>query len=123
MKVCSRCENPERWREYQRRYAKKHGDAVNAKTQRYRARKMGAAGSHDGGDVEAIRHRQLGLCAYCGTPIPAGRGHVDHVVPLSRGGGNGPDNLALSCSHCNQSKGAKTPEEFFRDGFPAAAIC
>lgn len=33
---------------------------------------------------------------------------ADHVVPLSRGGSNGIDNIQPLCSHCNSSKWAKT---------------
>ena len=29
---------------------------------------------------------------------------VDHIVPLSGGGSDGPDNLALACFHCNRRK-------------------
>lgn len=37
---------------------------------------------------------------------------VDHVVPLSKGGGNGRDNLVLSCRHCNSLKGDMMPDEW-----------
>ena len=30
--------------------------------------------------------------------------HLDHIVPLSRGGTDGVDNLALSCPRCNAYK-------------------
>ncbi len=30
---------------------------------------------------------------------------ADHVVPLSKGGSNGDDNIVLSCDSCNQSRG------------------
>lgn len=31
--------------------------------------------------------------------------HVDHIVPRKHGGGDGDDNLALACFHCNLHKG------------------
>jgi hypothetical protein len=31
--------------------------------------------------------------------------HVEHIVPRKHGGGDGDDNLALSCFHCNFHKG------------------
>lgn len=37
---------------------------------------------------------------------------VDHVVPLSRGGADGPSNWVLSCLQCNQRKGDMTASEF-----------
>lgn len=33
--------------------------------------------------------------------------HFDHITPVSAGGQNNEDNVALSCQHCNESKGAK----------------
>lgn len=51
--------------------------------------------------------KQRHLCALCGgwmfdTP------HVDHVVPLSRGGAHVEGNLQLTHAVCNLKKGART---------------
>ena len=35
----------------------------------------------------------------------------DHVVPISRGGGNGWKNVVTACSRCNLQKGNRLPEE------------
>jgi hypothetical protein len=48
----------------------------------------------------------LGLCEYCHTAeqwqyVPF---TVDHIVPVSQGGTNTLDNLALACFHCNRRK-------------------
>jgi 5-methylcytosine-specific restriction endonuclease McrA len=45
--------------------------------------------------------------------------HVDHVVPLSRGGSDGPENIVISCPRCNCSKSSKLPEEWNR---PVVAV-
>lgn len=50
-------------------------------------------------------------CAYCGKCVKE-EYHIDHKRPLSRGGGNEFENLALSCPTCNFKKGAMTSEEF-----------
>lgn len=42
-------------------------------------------------------------CLYCGSPSQ----HIDHIVPLSRGGEHRIGNLTGSCAPCNLSKGAK----------------
>ena len=36
---------------------------------------------------------------------------VDHIWPLSKGGAHRPSNLAIIHRHCNQSEGAKLPQE------------
>jgi 5-methylcytosine-specific restriction endonuclease McrA len=51
-------------------------------------------------------------CCYCNRPVDAYSCHVDHKMPLKRGGSPGLDNLALPCSTCNSVKGQLTPEEF-----------
>jgi 5-methylcytosine-specific restriction endonuclease McrA len=42
--------------------------------------------------------------------------HVDHVVPLVRGGSDDPSNLVIACVPCNLSKGDKLPHEWKRSG-------
>lgn len=45
-------------------------------------------------------------CAYCGLKPSL---TIDHITPLSRGGGNGTDNFAGVCADCNNLKGKKSP--------------
>lgn len=42
-------------------------------------------------------------CGYCGAPANT----VDHIVPLSRGGSRGIDNLRAACSSCNYRRGGQ----------------
>ena len=46
-------------------------------------------------------------CEYCGLETTARNRHVDHKVPLARGGSHTSDNLAIACDKCNLRKGAK----------------
>lgn len=50
-----------------------------------------------------------GVCAYCRSKPYE---HLDHAIPISRGGTNWPANLRPACANCNLSKHAKTPAEF-----------
>jgi len=45
-------------------------------------------------------------CQYCGS---SQRLHIDHIIPIVRGGSNAFENLITSCRPCNQSKGSKLP--------------
>jgi len=49
-------------------------------------------------------------CIYCGS---GGSLTVEHMIPLSRGGPDHPDNAVWVCSRCNASKGDKRLYEYF----------
>ena len=49
--------------------------------------------------------QQEGRCGGCRMDFPFKLYEVDHIVPVSRGGGDHLDNLQLLCSHCNRIKG------------------
>lgn len=51
-------------------------------------------------------------CQYCFEEVEANDIQFDHVLPISRGGINHPQNLVVACSSCNQRKGAMTAREF-----------
>jgi HNH endonuclease len=53
-----------------------------------------------------VRERAGGLCEYChaSEQWQYVRFTIDHVVPLSLGGADSLDNLALACFHCNRRK-------------------
>lgn len=60
---------------------------------------------------EAVLRKTLGLCWYCGGPL-AGKVHLDHQKPRSRGGKDDWRELVPCCSACNLSKGAMTLDEY-----------
>lgn len=43
-------------------------------------------------------------CQYCGRKAPDVVLHVDHRVPVSKGGTDEPANLLTACADCNQGK-------------------
>ena len=63
---------------------------------------------------ESIRRPKRGRCFYCGIIVSGDNLHMDHVVPLYRGGAHAAYNVVVACKHCNLSKGAKHPNEFSR---------
>lgn len=46
-------------------------------------------------------------CGYCGRTPPSVVLEVDHVTPVSAGGGNGLSNLLTACFECNRGKAAR----------------
>jgi len=51
-------------------------------------------------------------CIYCHREITMKEATLEHKQPISRGGTNAKENLAIACGHCNWSKNNKTEEEF-----------
>jgi 5-methylcytosine-specific restriction endonuclease McrA len=86
--------NPEKHREKQRRRRAKHKGCVVSDA-----------------DIRVVIERSAGLCALCRTFVPEGLRHIDHIIPLDKGGPHSQENLQLTCYRCNASKGAKMPDE------------
>lgn len=59
----------------------------------------------------AVMLRDAYTCQYCGDSPGRQNLTVDHVIPRSRGGRHGWENLVTACKRCNQKKGSLTPDE------------
>ena len=57
-----------------------------------------------------VFQRDKYTCGYCGKKPPLVTLHIDHVIPVSKGGDNKDTNLLTSCDECNLGKGAKLLE-------------
>lgn len=64
-----------------------------------------------GGVLAAWTAEQPKVCFYCGDTCPDDF-HVDHFVPLSKGGPHVLTNLRIACAPCNLSKSARDPMEW-----------
>ncbi len=73
--------------------------------------RVAAPGRYTVADVARQYEAQRGLCFWCGEAVGA-KYHVDHVIPLSRGGTHYPDNIVIACPPCNLSKNDKLPGEW-----------
>ncbi len=57
---------------------------------------------------EQIAFRDGYRCQICGKYMPDGVGlHIDHIIPVSKGGKSVPSNLQVLCSKCNGRKSGK----------------
>jgi 5-methylcytosine-specific restriction endonuclease McrA len=105
--------NPKKLAEHNHKYHMNHKEQGRVNVTNRQARLAKAQGKHTAGDVLRLFKEQGGKCAYCGIELIE-KYHVDHIIPISRGGSNYPSNLAISCQFCNESKGAKLLEEWIR---------
>lgn len=110
-------ENKEKVRAYKKKWKKENPEKARAsnrlKNSKRRAQKRNT-------QVEVITDELLkeywnkkGIdpqrCFYCeDRPYE----HLEHCIPLSRGGTHTKDNLVPACASCNLSKGTKTPDEW-----------
>lgn len=64
---------------------------------------------------KALFYRENGRCAICTTSLtgvidPYAKIHIDHIIPISRGGTSDPTNLQILCHNCNLSKGNRNSD-------------
>jgi hypothetical protein len=55
-----------------------------------------------------VLRRDRYTCQYCGRSAPEVKLHVDHVVPVARGGRTVLENLRAACEDCNLGKGTRS---------------
>jgi 5-methylcytosine-specific restriction endonuclease McrA len=95
-------------KQYWTEWREKNRDSRNASNHKRRTNKLASKDTHTAEDRLLLFEKYNGLCIYCGNEAKT----IDHLIPLSRGGSNGVENLAPACLSCNSSKGAKTYEEY-----------
>lgn len=98
-------QNPDKERERKQRYLREHPEVFRAKAARRRAR------AHDAfvEDVQPdeVLRRSDGACGICGQLIDPADFHVDHIVPLAKGGEHSYVNCQVAHPSCNARKGAR----------------
>lgn len=96
--------NPDKIRNIQRRTRKACASRIRSyKTLQY-ARKKGV--TVEPVDYAIVFARDHGRCHLCGKKVKRSYWHLDHLIPLSRGGEHSYRNVAVSCPMCNMRKGA-----------------
>ena len=96
--------------ERQRRWRKANPEKRRAANAARRAREREAHIEHV--DYQEIYQRDNWTCQLCGVDLKdrPGEIHVDHIVPLARGGLHYRANLWTTCQTCNLSKGTNLVE-------------
>jgi 5-methylcytosine-specific restriction endonuclease McrA len=82
------------------------------KSKRRKALERGSIGIQVKGCQVKKRFAEFGnCCAYCGA---AGDLHIEHVIPISKGGTHVLSNIVPACQSCNYSKRDKDAEAWYR---------
>ncbi len=85
----------------QREYYASHKDEAMARSRNRRAIKAAAPGKHTAQDIRELYIIQKNNCAWCHQSLGSNKPHVDHYIPLSKGGSNDKSNLRLMHKSCN----------------------
>ena len=107
--------NKEIMADRQRAYLAKNPEKARQRVSIRRARRLQAEGAYTIADVQAQYERQKGRCYWCNVKV-GNTYDVDHIVPLSRGGTDWPENIVIACPSCNRSRGDKLPHEWPQGG-------
>lgn len=105
-------ENKEKVKECNLRSRLKNPGRIKAHNVNRKALVRKAQGKLTKADISQQFEHQNRQCYWCKSSLKDHTFHVDHLVPISRGGAHDPGNIVISCQTCNLSKGAKTPDEF-----------
>lgn len=123
-------ENPEIEFRKQQKYRETHKEKLYLKGKKYREehrdyfynkareRKLAEKQVSDGTvtlEYEAfLFDEQNGKCAYCGCDLNESGKHLDHIIPISRGGLHTAHNVHWTCPTCNLSKGDSLEDEWLK---------
>lgn len=97
-------------REYSKLYHHSHRKQ-HAAQQRVRNHLRRGDGSFTQDDVTTLYSIQEGRCFYCDKEVGKVY-HVDHWMPVSKGGANTSGNIVIACPPCNLSKSSRLPWDF-----------
>lgn len=105
-KLRSRLRSPEKRSEINDRYRRRNLAKFAAKENKRRAIK--AATQIGQVDYDRVVREADGVCGICKAEIAHDdKTHIDHIVPLARGGSHTQDNIQLAHARCNIKKGAR----------------
>ena len=97
-----RANNPGRNYKAVKEWRKANPDFTRIENVRRAAKKYGQKATLTIGEWREIVNEYEGLCAYCFAPYE----HLDHIVPVSKGGASSKENVVPACQNCNLRKGS-----------------
>jgi 5-methylcytosine-specific restriction endonuclease McrA len=95
--------HPDEARERRKRWRGENPEREKIHKHTRRTRISESGGSFTVSDIQNMLKQQKGKCIVCLTSIKENY-HIDHVIPVSKGGSSDRSNLQLLCPRCNMSK-------------------
>ena len=98
--------------EWSRKWRKGNSEKIRLINKNTKARRRKAIGTCSQTDLENLWRRQEGKCTACQGCLFHNSSHLDHIIPISKGGTNFVGNLQILCEQCNLRKRNKLPIAF-----------
>ena len=114
--------NPERMQQARDNWKKLNRERIALTHQQWRSsnkdkersykhkRRSGNGDFVSAGEIQTQLEKQSSRCYWCCNILSVY--HVDHILPLSKGGTNTTENICIACPTCNLKKGVKLPTDF-----------
>jgi hypothetical protein len=107
--------NPHIWKKSSASWRKRNPERARMlsriRSHERRAKIHVSGGSYTPDDVAKQLKAQGGNCWWCGAPLDE-KYHIDHRIPISKGGSNDAGNIVIAHPQCNLHKSAKMPWDF-----------
>ena len=100
--------NLENFKDIQRKYRQSEKGKI-AEKNKYHKRRFNYKNGNVTNDQLRDLYKKTKKCYWCNCKLEKVNTHLDHYVPLSKGGNHDINNLVLSCSKCNLKKSNKDP--------------
>lgn len=104
-------DNKERMELKQKIYKKTESAKISIKNTRMKRRTITKTGDVTTQQLQEL-YENSKFCYWCNTNLKNKKIHLDHYIPLSKGGQHTLSNLVVSCPHCNHTKSNKDPYIF-----------
>lgn len=99
---------------YRTAYREKNSERIRAKNARRRALKLAATVEFI--SPATVYARDAGRCHICGKKVDPKKWHMDHLIPLSRGGEHSYRNVAVAHPLCNNRRYNNGPAQLLLIG-------
>ena len=108
--------NPEKHKQSTKAWRLENKERVQELNRMRRAQHLGQLGNVSRNIKGNLRAAQGNKCAFCKAKLQKGRRvHLDHIIPISKGGLHDNSNLQVLCQNCNLRKKDKDPIKFAQE--------